>query len=151
MLLLLVTIIWGIIFYRIVFVASSDPILSATESIQPVKYTNTSVPDTFSIFANYRDPFFNKIIPGPASNLNKVKAPTPAKVEKIVVPLKWPSLSYGGIIKNQKSGKQLVLININGEESIIKAGDEISGIHLLKVYKDSIEVSFQKEKKTVSK
>ena len=148
LLLPLVAVIWGIIFYRIFSAVSPEPILPVGGSILTSKTINTSIPDTFSIIANYRDPFLGKVVQVKDSASGKVKPP---KTEKVVIPKQWPSLSYGGIIKNQKSGKQFVLVNINGEGNLMKTGDEVSGIQLLKVYKDSIEVSFQKEKKVVWK
>lgn len=149
LLLPLVAIIWGIIFYRIFSITGSEPGLTVIGNILPGNTINTSVPDTFSIFANYRDPFLDKVVTH-IKDTNSYKAKTP-KVEKIVVPLQWPVLSYGGIIKNQKSGKQLVLVNINGQGNLMKEGEEVSGIQLLKAYKDSVEVSFQKAKRVVSK
>ncbi|HET6243892.1 MAG TPA: hypothetical protein VFF35_05165 [Bacteroidia bacterium] len=153
LLLVLVSIIWGIIFYRLVFVSSSEPVLSVNEHILPLKQTSNSVPDSFSIFANYRDPFLNKVVYAQVGN--KIKVPPTAtpviKTEKVIIQLKWPTLTYGGIIKNQKSGKQFAMVNINGQENIMKVGDTVSGIQLLKVNMESIEVSFEKEKRVVSK
>ncbi len=82
----------------------------------------------------------------------KTNSTTPAiKAEKATTIINWPSLSFGGIIKNQKSGKQLAIVKINGQENIMREGDTIEGILLLKVSMDYIEVSFEKEKKIVSK
>ena len=148
LLLPLVVIIWGIILYR-VFSISADPGLPTADHPSINKDAATPLLDTFSINANYRDPFLDKVMR--VQHDDKIKNPTAKKVEKVITPSKWPDLTYFGIIKNQESGKKLIMINIDGKSNFIKEGHEASGIHLLKVYKDSIEVSFMKEKRIVRK
>lgn len=149
LLLPLVIIIWGVVLYRVFSITAAEPILPVPGNTLSNKDIKTSVLDTFSIDANYRDPFLDKVVHVPVEN--KIKSTPLPKVEKILIPLKWPVLTYLGIIKNQDSGKKITLINIDGESNFMKEGDEVSGIHLLKVYKDSVEVSFMKERKMVRK
>jgi hypothetical protein len=106
--------------------------------------------DTFSIHSDYRDPFLDKSIP------KKDPSDAPAKVSIPVAPvvkmaLVWPAITYSGIIKNQKSNKEMVLVQINGQDFMAKAGETKNGVTLFKVYRDSIEVHFSKEKKIIHK
>ena len=110
--------------------------------------TNSSVLDTFSISANYRDPFLGRMISVNANSIQKNETP---KVEKVIQQIKWPTIIYNGMIKNQKSKKELALVQIGGKDNIMKAGETAEGIKIQKIYKDSIEVVFEKEKKAVRK
>ena len=55
------------------------------------------------------------------------------------------------MIKNQKTNKQVYLVTINNQDNMMKPGDVISDVELKKVYRDSIEVTFHKEKKVIKK
>jgi hypothetical protein len=82
--------------------------------------------------------------------VNKIpKDPPPPK--KVLVPTQWPAITYGGVIKSRKSNAQLCMVNINGQSNFMKEGDVIADVMLKKVYKDSIDVVFHKEKRVVRK
>jgi hypothetical protein len=55
------------------------------------------------------------------------------------------------IKSRSKSNAQLCMVNINGQSNFMKEGDALVDVLLKKVYKDSIEVVFQKEKKIIRK
>ena len=144
-LLTLVLIVWGIIFYRILSRSSLPTISVAPNITLKEENRNQFLKDTFHIKANYRDPFLGKLVfSDQCINLK----PRPIRKQPTAKPsigtTSWPSISYGGLIKNQKSNKQLILIMINGENGLMKLGDQINGIELKKVYKDSIEVSMDR-------
>ena len=65
--------------------------------------------------------------------------------------MKWPSLAYGGMIKNQKSDKSLAMIKVQGKDKLMKEGDVIGKLQIEKIYADSIKVSYDNHKKTISK
>ena len=146
----LVAIIWGIIIYKVFSAIGSKAIEPSDNfsysSMLPVK---TSI-DTFSIIANYRDPFLGKMMvhssenDQPAKPVIKIEKPKP-------VPAQWPSIAYHGMIKNQKTGKQLYLVKINNTDNMMKRGEIISDVELKETYKDSIEVVFKKEKRMIRK
>ncbi len=143
-----VLLIWGIIFYRIYGFfnggnnqAFHTPQLVITDSAELLN-------DSFNIHADYRDPFLDKAIKKQISGSGTTVA---KPVKPVPTSSPWPAIVYGGIIKNQKSNKQLALIQINGQSNMMKAGEEANGVQLLKVFKDSIEVKFGKEKKYISK
>ncbi len=150
-LLIVVTLVWGAIFYRIFSTINTDDNTSLHTSKNFLPNTKNKV-DTFSISGNYRDPFLgNMISEKPSASIASRPVQQAPKVEKVVVSLPWPTISFGGMIKNQKSNKQFVLVDINGQTNMMKTGDSKQDITLLKVYGDSIVVSFQKQKKTVKK
>ena len=106
-----------------------------------------SLMDTFHIKADYRDPFLGgtKKVSVPTNTATIIK-PVP-----IPVVIKWPTITYFGMIKNQKSNKQLVIVTIDGQSHNMKTGSIVSEVTLNKIYKDSIEVTYQKNKKIIKK
>lgn len=149
-----VTLIWGIVFYRIFSATHSSDDNNMSKDI-PLPYSRPdhSRLDTFNIFANYRDPFVGRINSSyqePTERVEIRKNEPPVKPpEKIVQPIKWPAIIYGGMIKNQKSNKQLVLVQINGQDKLMQEGNMVSGVELIRIFKDSIELAFEKEKKII--
>jgi hypothetical protein len=139
---------WALVIYKIVniYSASEGKLVAASSFIPPVLIANSN--DTFSITANYRDPFLGKT-ETPAAVNNTPKTPPPPK--KIAEPTKWPVITYGGVIKSRKSNAQLCMVSINGQTNFMKEGDVLSDVQLKKIYKDSIDVVFQKEKRVVKK
>lgn len=149
-LLSIVAAIWGIIVYKIFStVGSKESIQQENISYSSMLPVKTAI-DTFSIIANYRDPFLGKMTLSPSENdkpktsVKKIEKPAPE-------PLKWPSIVYRGMIKNQKTGKQLYLLTIDKQDNMMKPGEMISDIELKRVYRDSVEVVFKKEKRTIKK
>ncbi len=139
--------VWGMILHK-VFTTMDGGDAGQFQNTQFVASVSTEiVNDTFSINPDYRDPFSEKVVKKIVT-VAHTTAPKPT-VPKVLTP--WPAIVYGGIIKNQKSNKQLALIQINGQSNMMKTGEEVNGIQLTKVFRDSIEVEFQKEKKHIRK
>ena len=55
------------------------------------------------------------------------------------------------MIKNNNSDRRVGIATVNGKEYLVKQGDEIQGIKFLAIGKQELKVSFQKEKKTITK
>lgn len=146
----LVILIWGTIFYKIFFIVPQEE--EWTDDITDFKQqaAASAVTDTFSIIAGYRDPFLKNMEYGenPVGGISQPPIKPEPKVEPVI---QWPGIVYGGMIKNQQSAKQLALVKINGKESILRAGEMAGVIELIKIYKDSIEVKMGKEKKVIRK
>lgn len=147
----LVALVWAMIFYRIFSaVKPADNELMQTNALAMDSTVSNTLPDTFSIHANYRDPFLGTMISSERPVLRNTSLPT-TPVKTTVIIKSWPVITYGGMIKNQKSNKQLALLQINGESKMMKVGDMEDEVELVKIYKDSIEVMFQKGKRMVRK
>jgi type II secretory pathway component PulC len=143
----LVLLIWVMIIYKIYkTVNGSDDNAIVQFQDTPASSAKLAL-DTFTLIANYRDPFLGKIVNDYSerkTNINtgssKNLAPIPTKT---ITP--WPSINYMGIIKNQKSSKQNALIQVNGKELVLKEGDKTDGLILRKIQKDSVEFIREKE------
>lgn len=142
-------IVWGLIIFKIIgnMHSEENPVTPAfTQATTAIE----NVSDTFSIHPVYRDPFLGRIV-----QRNELSNDEP-KVKQSLIPVvkaptPWPAIVYGGIIKNQASNKEMVLLQIDGRDFMVKAGETTGGIQLFKVYRDSIEVHFLKEKKIIHK
>lgn len=145
----LVIAIWGMISYRIY-----SAVNSSSESREEVFFQAGFTPpkalvDTFSLIANYRDPFLGKTIVETESE--KPKSPVIKKEKPKPEAIVWPAIVYKGMIKNQKSNKQLCLVSIAGQDNMMKEGDVATEVELKKITKDSIEVIFKKQSKYFKK
>jgi hypothetical protein len=142
-LLALVIIVWGTIVYRIYFTFNKEEI-KYINTVKPL-YMSKDSTENFTVVANYRDPFLDE---------EKRDKPQVATLRKPVVKpqqVNWPTIRYGGIIKNRMSSKQLVLLTVNGREKIIRVRENADGVILSKIFKDSVEVIYEKEKKVIRK
>jgi hypothetical protein len=153
LLLIVVLGIWGIIFYKIYMsIKSSDKLTVRDYSMLNKNDSNLYKIDTFSIVNNYRDPFITSKM---ATYENKSKVGHHMVAQKPIVSqnaqIKWPTIAYNGMIKSKKSSQQLVLVKINGTSDFMTKGSSFSGVQLLRVYKDSIEVGYSGEKKSIRK
>ena len=147
----LVLIIWGIIIYRIFFDTISINNSEILSRGIPLKIVKENV-DTFSIYADYGDPFLDYLWEYDESEVEQDPSEiVETIIEKPPVLVNWPSISFGGIVKNQKSNKQVVVVNIEESGHLMKIGDVVMGVTLKKVFNDSIQVVYEKEVKTISK
>lgn len=151
---------WGTILYRIFHTVNNKNVdLTVNKSTFSENMQNQTILDTFSIHPNYNDPFLRKRTKIADSQLNQMKpAGNVTQAKKIVKQtpvasstIAWPGIVYNGLIKNQKSNKQLAMIQVNGQSSIMQTGDVVADIQLTKATKDSIEVLFHSERKTIKK
>ncbi|MBB2144012.1 hypothetical protein GM921_00815 [Pedobacter sp. LMG 31464] len=146
-----VTIVWGLIIYRIYSSLATDeePILP---KYQPKLNGITVVDHTEDKHELHlqRDPFssYNFI----ATVYNET-SPQPAKTTKPIVAkpiIQWPTISYRGYINNRKSRQKITIISINAKELMITEGSKHQGIQLLKNMGDSIKILFNHETKYIS-
>lgn len=151
-----VLLVWGVIIYRIFNVVNGSGSNEVRISSFVENTINENLIDTFSIHPNYRDPFISKRAKKTTSE-NKITStitkPDLIKKVSITAPMsdKWPSIVYNGLIKNEKSNKQLALVQINGQSNILQLGNVAEGVELTKIFRDSIEVKFNSEKRFVRK
>jgi len=143
LLLSLAAVIWGTIIYRVFKAVHSTTTL---QQIAPANDSDffSSLADTFSVKANYRDPFLGR------RNVEALP-PKPMFTSSSHAITKWPVINYLGTIHNKNSDKKLALVKIDQKDYIMKASDIIAGVELSKIFKDSVIVLYQKEKKVITK
>ena len=146
----LVLIIWGVIGNRIYQSMKDDNPGYYMEQASSKPVIEVLEPDTFSIIAEYRDPFLGRIRSSKPKTVQSKKKPTPIKKKPEPI-LRWPSITYGGMIRNQKTGKLVAMIKINGKDNLLSVGNVVSEVRLVQVYPDSIKVALGNVEKMVVK
>jgi hypothetical protein len=146
-LLALVALIWGLIFYRIFSGISNNDKSTNTRTLI-VKTKNELVADSFTIYNNYGNPFgsYEKQNSNPVKNYEtrinlsrkETQQPLPAPQQVI----NWPAIQYKGKIFNTKTGKSMILMNVDGFEQVTEPGKSINSITLVAVTGDSVLIKF---------
>lgn len=152
----LAALLWGIIIYKIVSYKTDEPEIYYSGDTKEKQTEKTNEPDTFSLYANYKDPFLYKIpsykpYKHKKTNNKNIRKNRQIKrnIEKKVI--KWPKIVYGGMIKNQPSDRIIVIVKVNNSEKLMREGEIVDSVQLLKVYRDSIRVKLNNEIKTIVK
>lgn len=134
--------VWGIIFYKIFNSWTDDDtssLLGYSYSLPKEELYDYSSKDTFNLLLNYKDPFR---ITSYKSELSK-RISSEKKRGHFVVKSKKDqphSVIYSGYIGDSGSQKMLTIVKINGKDEIMRVGEIIGKIKLLKNYKDSIKI-----------
>ncbi|GAA3614546.1 hypothetical protein Q4Q39_02670 [Flavivirga amylovorans] len=141
----LVLAIWGIVGYRIILTIKPTEPNTSKQNINVAfnPKINTKV-DTFSIQPLDRDPFLGILHKkrNPISNTKKAVLKTP---------ILWPSLVYHGVILKQDSKEKVCVLSINEKQHIIKVGQNIENVKLLKANSKEASVIFKGQRKTITK
>lgn len=151
-LVLLVSGVWMVVFYRIWASYSHATAVESPDSIPAGEMELSVKRDTFSLLEEYRDPFLGATAVKKKSSVagsqqSAIKKTPEIKKEKTP----WPAIKFLGIVKNNSSNQSMALLNIAGKELRMRTGDMHNEIHLDKIYKDSILVSRAKELKMIRK
>jgi hypothetical protein len=152
-----VLIIWGLIIYRIFSGVGNDP----DRSIIPVKQTTVedliSIKDTFSISADYRDPFLGKVFNQTVMNVPDNHSGSTHKepiVTKPDIPVNYrelPHFIYKGTVINKTDNSPVAIIQFNGKKLLIKKNERFNDIRIDQIYFDSVKVEFDKRMYTIYK
>lgn len=158
-LLIVVGLIWGLVFYRIFSGMDSGSgnsgISKKVAFIAPEKIEE----DTFTLTLKYRDPFLGKSEQASftSSNYSNNDAPVISKPKAVIAPkekppevaMDWSFIRYIGSVKNQATGKQVALISIRDKEDVLEEGMTKDGVKILHRTKDSVEVEYTGLKKWI--
>ncbi|HEY1872064.1 MAG TPA: hypothetical protein VGG71_13465 [Chitinophagaceae bacterium] len=128
-----VSIVWGIIISRLF--KSLSPAMPSKMKMIPNKISGLQIPaDTFSLILDYPDPF----VPDTTENIIS----TSSSASKILIPPTKPDISfirYTGLISGPKKKSKIAILNIHGKEYLMKEGDKVEDIHLIKIEKNEIK------------
>jgi len=145
-LILVVAVVWFQVFSRIKGTWFGD---EATEN-ESIRMSNTIAPlpkDTFSLIANYRDPFQEGASKTFDSSLINTK-PYEVKLNTTSKSIYWPKIKYFGIVQKKGSKMPLAIINVDGIQLMLRKGEEIFGeIKLTFISRDSIFIQNKNERK----
>jgi hypothetical protein len=143
--------IWGNVIIK--FVKFKNTSLSPKTSLDKVdNETVFFTKDTFNLFPLVNDPFL-QIQPKleDQDSINNANIDKPTVITKIETPKSWPDIKYYGYVKGSNSKNLLVVLKINSVLYKKRINSETSGILLKKIFKDSIEVEFERSKKIIKR
>nr|WP_299339488.1 hypothetical protein [Allomuricauda sp.] len=123
-LLTVVLIIWGIIGYRIFATLSPDPEESSLVAVQDFRPIEMAKRDTFSIKADYRDPFLGTL---EASKPKKTGKPKPVKKEIPTIDVQYTGSMFDGSTK-----KRIFFVTINGQQFLLEKGKSAAGVTVMR-------------------
>ncbi len=134
-----VLVIWGVLGFRIVkTVNPPDPETTqapAKDRFQPMKIMER---DTFSIAANYRDPFLGTI--------PKSKKPSSAKATKgkqeIKPKLPEKNITYSGFVNEKGSNQKIFFITVDGQQLMLSKNQQQEGVKLVSGNDENIRVRY---------
>ena len=142
LLLAIVLIVWGILGIKIVGAINPEPNEGLTTVITE-KFVPKAIKerDTFSIVANYRDPFLGTL---PKGTLKKKRVvPKKEKLpEKIIM--------YSGSIMDAKTKKRIFFVSIDGQQHMLSKNDIMDEVRLVSGNTNWIKVKYQGKTKTIS-
>jgi len=119
--------------------------------IQPNNLTPIKRKNNLTLSLNYNDPFLktnkhNKAISNPPPLPASIKIVPPQKVSNPTsLIIKWPKIKYSGIINN------FGLLNIDGQNVIVKNKDVIKDITIKDITNQYIVLIYNNEEKTFNK
>jgi len=140
-----VLVIWGIIGFKIVATLNPDvpKLVQQDDSVMFVPQKGQSI-DTFSIQSSIRDPFLGTLY-------DKKKTSTSLKKIKPKNEIVWIPIVYQGLISKQDSKEKICVLSINGQQQVMKVGQEINGVKLIKATNTEILVGYKGLKKSILK
>lgn len=140
--------IWGMIGWKVyAAIGGREKDVSIPSAEKKIKIS-TGISDTLELIANYRDPFLDRMLE--RTNLPKQNSSQKAQKEKLLeVPkqeLKWPKIIYHGLVKKSGSERTLGFLGVDGKSHFVKSGDDVGNLKVGKIWKDSVEVFWGREK-----
>ena len=128
--------IWGLLGFK--FVSSLNPTVRAVQKVnKTVQFEPKTViqRDTFSLIANYRDPFLGTL---PRSLRKKKPATSPS--DKKEIPRK--NIAYSGFLSEANSKDLTFFVSIEGQQYMMNKRDKIQEVTLVSGNKTSIQVAY---------
>jgi hypothetical protein len=145
-LLIAVLVVWGLIVYKIINGLNPElPELKPQEITMAFSPKAIMQVDTFSIQKTNRDPFL-----GTLQTQSTIKSKNTSKNLKPKEEEPWPQVSYGGLIKRQNSKEEVFVVTINTVQHLVKKGQVIEEIILLKGDQKNITVRYKNKQKVIA-
>lgn len=149
-LLIVVIVIWGVIVMKIYNQMGNNDEIANNVIVPRDTSNNEVVENTYNLTYSGANPFVENV----GNELEGMAGEATLEEDMTVEPVKlnWPSIMYMGIVVNNKNlNNQLVLLNIENNEILLKSTDAYKEFKIKKVYKDSIILQYKNEKKTFVK
>lgn len=160
-LILIVLGLWGTVIYRSLnhYFFPDQNIVTQAETNIRFNYKQIKK-DSFELLPLAHDPFLNNRLSNPNPSISNMlprnTSPKPSGTrkpaiikEKAPVVIYWPEINYYGYIKSSLKTEEMILIKIDGKLYKARKKDNVGGVVIKRIFKDSIEMSFKKENKFI--
>jgi len=108
--------------------------------------------DSIQLTLNYRDPFLGKSYPITVETELKPASISPYGTSgSKKATLKWPVITYSGMIKPAKGRTSVAVLTIDGQPFLLRNNEELYGLRTLSICQDSLVVEFEDEKRSFKK
>lgn len=137
--------IWGTITFKIINGINPDaPEIAQLDFDETFNPKTIKKSESFTIESLDRDPFL-----GTLSNNKKKSSKTIQKFTK--KDDKFPSVLFNGIVKKQNTSNQVFVISINNTQHLLKKGQKVDSITLVKGNEKEIVIRFKKRLQTIKR
>ncbi|HEY0066751.1 MAG TPA: hypothetical protein VGB46_05300 [Flavisolibacter sp.] len=145
-----VVLVWGAIIYRIFAALGSDdgPEPGTAVASKPLKQ---AARDSFSLLANYSDPFLpaDAVMEPDVAVDSPVVTSNPAVVSTSLPatepPVDISFVRYQGMIANPEKKLRMAMISINGSEHLVKENEVIQDVLIRKITANKLTVTYRKK------
>jgi len=136
--------VWGTIGYKFISTLSPESIVDNEEIRPNFKPKPLQERDTFSILANYRDPFLGTFPPQKKQDIKNVSSRDPKKKVPEI------SIDYTGLITDSATRQKIFFVAINGQHYLMKLNDKIQEVHLISGNADAIRIRYLNTAQTIA-
>lgn len=134
--------IWGAVGYRIYKgISPSETALNAETAQVNFKPKEPVEKDTFSIVADYRDPFLGIILK---------KKKIAVKRKKQAPPIPEIPITYTGSVLGKNSSNSIFFVNIAGVQQLLKPKQTVNGVTLVSGTEKEIKIRCQGKLRTIA-
>lgn len=152
--------IWGLIGWKILDGTSPEELMELPVNI-PAPGSDLAIQqDTFELHTGYSDPFLERSLLKRSSSSNVAVEGNPRdrrgagrvikKTPTVKVPVVWPEVACLGRHTNKASGKQVVIMKVEGREQLMRQGDILMNMELLSIAADSVVLKYKEETKALA-
>jgi hypothetical protein len=141
----MVIIVWGILFWKIFVGTGSNKTSIIRKKQLPVL---SNIKDTVVVpppKCNYPDPFLKPLGQSLKSSVPEKEEEDVNKVLNRVV--RWPRIEFLGTVKSRKSHSPLGVMKIGNDEYLVREGNEQMNIKVFYISVDSIGLELQRDKR----
>lgn len=147
-LLVLVIILWGAIFYRLLSNEAPIPVPTAMKpAVTPLEEDSLA---NYELIADYRDPFFEgQEIAAVRQKESQTEDFLPIETPEVYVePI---PVRYGGVIQNSSNNKVIVILNIEGKDVMFTDGETHHEVTFLKNFDSYVQILYHGKIETIYK
>lgn len=132
--------IWGLLIYKIVDAFNGGDTPTVNTATAHFKAPTGVKKDTFSLKPIVSDPFLGTVY---AKERPLSPTATTQRATKNETP--WPNIGYFGIVADRNSPTSVYIVSINGQQFLLKQGDTLQKLKIIKGSEENIFIRFGKE------